>query len=355
MAKTIFPSINGLRAISILIVIIYHIALSNPSFELGHVNYIVNNLYDFITDGQLGVNIFFVISGFLITSILLWEENETNDISLKNFYIKRFLRILPAYYFLLFVYFILQEFKFITISPVSWITSLTFTKYFNWNKDWVTAHAWTLSIEENFYLIWPLIFLMKTQLRKWFCLFLIIAVPLVRIVIYNHPISWIDELSIFTRIDAIATGCLFALYKDKIILKLSKHWKKYFYSAVILLIFLNDIPYQLNDLGLSKLNIFFIPFGLTHGTIANFIIGIILFYSIFGPKGIWFKFLNHKILNFIGLISFSLYLWQQILVEESTVWVTQFPQNIIFIFITAICSYYFIEKPFLSLKSKLVK
>jgi len=250
------------------------------------------------------------------------------------------------------VYYVLQKLSFIIISPDSWLTALTYTKHFNWKLDWLTAHAWTLSVEENFYLIWPLIFLTGPNMRKVLCFLLIVSALLVRTYIYYYPISWIDEHSLFTRIDAIATGCLLALYKDEIFEQLSKHWKKYFYISIFLLFFLRLVPNLFTYFGIDELNIIFIPIGLTHGTLANVLIGIILFFSVFGPQGMWFKFLNSKIINYIGLISYSLYLWQQILVSESRVWFTQFPQNIIFLLIVASASYYFIEKPFLKLKSK---
>ena len=352
MTKTIYPSINGLRAISILVVIVYHLSLMHPvHFSLDR-NLFLTACIEFFTDGHLAVNTFFLLSGFLITALLLWEELETTRISLKRFYARRLLRITPAYYFLLLVYFALQELHFISISPASWLTALTYTKHVNWQNDWLTAHAWTLSIEENFYLIWPLIFLTGSKMRKWICFFLIVSAPLVRIYIHFHTISWINELSFFTRIDAIATGCLFALYKDEIVVQLSIHWKKWFYGAICVLFFLRYVPEAFTYLGVDELNVVFIPLGLTHGTIANAAIGIVLFYSIFGPEGIWFKFLNLKVMNFIGVISYSLYLWQQILVSESRIWITQFPQNIFILFLVASASYYFIEKPFLKLKSR---
>src|SRR4051812_24348426 len=149
--RTYFPSLNGLRAISVLLVIAYHLKiyfLYSQGIDLGE------NL-SFFADGNLGVNVFFIISGFLITSLLLEEERMNSTISLKNFYIRRTIRIFPAYYFMLAVYFILQLCQVIHIGPSSWFTAVTYTKYFNADQDTVTAHAWSLSVEEHFYLLWP--------------------------------------------------------------------------------------------------------------------------------------------------------------------------------------------------------
>ena len=153
-----YESINGLRAISIFLVLTHHFILQyNILKNFKDVRW-MGPILKLLNDGQLGVNVFFVISGFLITSLLLQEEAKTKRVSLKNFYIRRTLRIFPAYYFLLLVYFILQLLGYIHISNQAWLTSVTYTKYFNWSADWYTRHAWSLSIEEHFYILWPLIF-----------------------------------------------------------------------------------------------------------------------------------------------------------------------------------------------------
>ena len=156
LEKTKYPSINGLRAISILLVVIHHLCLNEHIFTEIQKNTFIRPLTNFLQDGNFGVNVFFVISGFLITTLLTNEENKNNKISLKNFYVRRVLRIFPAYYFLLLVYFVLQLLNYIQIDPAAWLTAITYTKYFNWSLDWYTAHAWSLSIEEHFYLFWPL-------------------------------------------------------------------------------------------------------------------------------------------------------------------------------------------------------
>jgi peptidoglycan/LPS O-acetylase OafA/YrhL len=349
MRKIRYPSLNGLRAVSIILVIFHHLEYSyNIDRNLINIKWLTPFI-DLIEDGPLGVNMFFVISGFLITSLLYEEELATAAISLKNFYTRRILRIFPAYYFLLFVYFILQLLGIISISNASWLTALTYTKYLNWPLDWYTGHAWSLSIEEQFYLFWPLIFIAGDKVRKIAAACLIIIVPVIRLYSFFHPAPWINDLTIFTRIDAIAVGCLFALYKEKIILILSNHWNKLFYFSVIILLFLRylpTVPYKIH------LATFYIPLGLTHGTFASILIALIMMYSIFGPHGVWFKILNSKVLNYIGVLSYSIYLWQQIFIMNTTYWFNQYPFNLVLILIAALFSYYLIERPFLKLKSK---
>ena len=113
-----YPSLNGLRAISILLVIIDHLCKHYDIFKnfIYEIPTIPRLVLLFIQDGALGVNIFFVISGFLITSLLLQEEESTQTISVKNFYLRRTLRIFPAYYTLLLFYFVLQLFGYIQLS-----------------------------------------------------------------------------------------------------------------------------------------------------------------------------------------------------------------------------------------------
>lgn len=340
-----YASINGLRALSIFIVLTHHSILQ---YRLNNIKWL-DPVIQLLNDGQLGVNIFFVISGFLITSLMLQEEAKTKTVSLKNFYLRRTLRIFPAYYFLLFVYFILQIIGYIHITNQAWFTSLTYTKYFNWRADWYTRHAWSLSIEEHFYLLWPLVFLAGIKIRKYVAFALILVVPCIRIYAHYHTISWLNELTMFMRIDAIAMGCIFALYSGVIISWMNPHWKKIFYFSIITLFFLRYLP---NIADKVHLKFIFIPIGTTHGTVANILIASIIMFSVFGPKGIWFRLLNWKPINYIGILSYSIYLWQEIFLCDTGYWINRFPQNIICIFAAAICSYNLIEKPFLKLKYK---
>lgn len=306
----------------------------------------------FMYDGHLGVSVFFVISGFLITTLMLHEEANTNTISVKSFYKRRALRIFPAYYFLLIIYAILQLFSIIEITAASWLTSITYTKYFNWQLDWFTAHMWSLSVEEHFYILWPLIFLSGKNMRKLIAAIIIILVPLIRLYTFFHPVKWIDEFSLFIRIDAVALGCLFAMYKDEIISRMKNYWNQVFFTAVVCLFLLQYVHRIPADSGFKYI---FIALGDTHGTLACFFISLIMMYSIFGPQNLWFRFLNTKALNFIGLISYSLYLWQQIFMTDSSHWMTRFPVNIVLIFSCATFSYFVVEKPFLKLKSRYSK
>jgi peptidoglycan/LPS O-acetylase OafA/YrhL len=251
---------------------------------------------------------------------------------------------------MLLVYFILQLLGYLQISNSSWFTALTYTKYFNWNLDWVTSHGWSLSIEEHFYLFWPFVFLGGETFRKRFTIFIILLVPFIRIFTHYYPVDWINELTFFERIDAIAIGCLFSLYKNEILNLLSKHLTWLFYASVALLIVIPYVPELTKSCHLEILIIGFIG---TDNTLGNLLIALILMYSVFGSQTtLWFKFLNLKWINFIGMLSYSIYLWQQFFINDTSYWYNQYPLNIVYMFLMAILSYYLIEKPFLKLKTK---
>lgn len=349
MTKINYPSINGLRAISVVLVIVSHLEI-----KYGIFNHFSNSIFtrlwiNFLHDGNLGVNVFFVVSGFLITTILLEEERQNKKISLKHFFIKRSLRIFPAYYFLLLVYFFFDTYNLIGIAHNSWVTALSFTKYINWFSDLFTSHLWSLSVEEHFYILFPFIFLGGDTFRKRCMIILFISSPFVRMTYHLTQIIWLNDLTFFTRIDAISMGCICAFYKDWILTKLSRNWTFWIWFSILGLLGLRFsylLAYEL------KYEVVFIPFGVTAGSFANIFISIILFYSVFGPQNSWHRFLNLKFVSYIGVLSYSIYLWQQIVIFGNFSWFSTIPEKILLIFVLALCSYYFIEKPFLKLKSK---
>jgi len=294
------PSLNGLRAVSIGIVILDHLLQFN--LRLG------SNVRLFVlSDGRFGVNVFFVISGFLITSLLLEEEKDAGKISVRNFYVRRILRIFPAYYFLLLTFGYLQLIGYLNVPPIFWIMLLTYTRYIRIRGEDYTGHAWSLSVEENFYFLWPAAFRAGDRQRKGVALFFVVIGPLVRTFLFLHPVEWIGTDSLFVRIAAIAMGCLVALHRDKLLQWLTPRWPKLLYPAIIALFLLSDI---LRFSNLHGFGVVFVPFGGTIGSISNLVIALIMLYSVYGPQGIWYKLLNSKPFNFLGILSYSMYLWQ---------------------------------------------
>lgn len=347
------PSLNGLRAISVFLVVIHHLVLQKY-IELNFFREVsvFRPFVRLIENGQLGVNVFFVISGYLITLLLIREKENRNQVSYKNFFLKRVLRIFPAYFFLLLSYFLLQLGGYIYIDNTSWFTAITYTKYFNWKDDWYTSHGWSLSIEEHFYLFWPFIFSLGSVISKRFAFFLIFFSIFVRVLSYHYPISWVNENTIFYRIDSIAVGCLLAFYKDSIISFVKiEYWKVAAFISFFAIV-LAPYWYYVNKLvNVRVLGSCLIGEGT--GILVNVSIGIIMLYSVYISKGLWFKILNSKIFDFIGVLSYSIYLWQQFFTHNGSAWYNRLPINIFLLLSFSLFSYYVIEKPFLKLKDKI--
>jgi len=211
------PSVNGWRAISILLVLGYHTSMMHG------VPLNLSRLFSALFDGNLGVRFFFTISGFLITWLMLKEEAEFGCVSLKNFYIRRILRIWPVYFSYVALLGVLQAFGLLVQDPFVWRGLLTFTRNFfdimlETYADGVSGHCWSLSIEEQFYFFWPFIFLLlKTKGRIWF---------LIATILFSNGFGTIDNLGLHDRhahilfgkcstfyyMDCLSWGCLGAIW-----------------------------------------------------------------------------------------------------------------------------------------------
>lgn len=186
------PSLDGWRAVSIAIVLAAHSSYlagfpAGLKFEVG-----------VLTDaGDLGVRFFFVISGFLITWLLLGEHAASSGrgISLKSFYIRRVLRIFPVYFFFLAVVLCLQMVTPFSQDTRTWLGNLTFSTNF-FGDGRLTGHLWSLAIEEQFYLLWPGTFLLFGLAANPRRAFGILAVPSSS---DRFPGSWFASITIPMR------------------------------------------------------------------------------------------------------------------------------------------------------------
>ena len=144
------PSFDGIRAFSVLLVVLNHIGEGAP------------NLFGFV-----GVDIFFALSGYLITSLILDEKKRTGFFSLRAFYVRRVFRIVPLYYFMIFIYGVVSWYLEVHgNSNGKWLEfRAAFPYLVSFNSEYrpetagtLFGQAWTLGIEEKFYLVWPLLF-----------------------------------------------------------------------------------------------------------------------------------------------------------------------------------------------------
>ncbi|RYH00162.1 MAG: acyltransferase [Alphaproteobacteria bacterium] len=334
------PCLDGMRAISILAVIYAHAIRTQgfPAFPG------MNALGDL---GNLGVRVFFVISGFLITYLLLKESDRYGRISLKDFYRRRIIRIFPAFYGYLLVVAILALAGFIAMEWADFGYAAVYLINFVEKKSWAVAHLWSLSVEEQFYLLWPtLIALLGWRRSVWLAVGTVLAAPLLRIA-WWYLLSEHQHLATKafpTVCDAIATGCVLACLRD--MLTASKLYGRFASSLGFLL-----VPAAI--LISNVLAFHTRPDYLVGQTVRNVGIALCLDWCLRYPKSRVGILLNLRPVVWLGTLSYSFYLWQQLFLDRHSneIW-CRFPFNIGFAFLAALTSFYLIERPFLKLRSK---
>ncbi len=243
--KLYFPNLNGLRCIAACFVIINHTEQFKYFYGIGDgvLSPSVKNI------GKLGVMLFFVLSGFLITSLLLSEERIFGTIHTKKFYIRRLLRITPLYLLLIFlVFFVIQHVSFLEIprmrNPIeeNFTTIVVLHLFFLPNLTTAIygflpyiAQAWSIGTEEQSYLLWPLLLKRCKKNRLILMAGIILFYVLIRIVLklFFLTVPHYEIIAKFWRhfnIDAIATGGIFAvlLFKKHRILKFVVHQKTFY-------------------------------------------------------------------------------------------------------------------------------
>lgn len=183
-----FPNLDGLRFFCFLSVFLFHSFYTvNPDVQASPAYNFINNIL--FANGNLGVNFFFVLSGFLITYLLLEEKELNGKIDVPKFWLRRILRIWPLYYFAVFFGFVIfplikHFFNQPTNETASLLSYLTFTGNFDFIIKGlpdcsVLGVLWSIAIEEQFYLIWPIVLSLVPFKRLWIPFTLIIAGSLV--------------------------------------------------------------------------------------------------------------------------------------------------------------------------------
>jgi peptidoglycan/LPS O-acetylase OafA/YrhL len=332
------PSLDGLRAVSILMVLLGHLSGTRNfwSVDLG----IGNNAH-------LGVTIFFVISGFLITSLLISEQTGTGRISLKLFYLRRTLRIFPASYTYLIVLSVLCALGLITVPRVSMICAFTYTINYLPGHAWQVGHLWSLSVEEQFYLLWPFAFFVLGR-RKGIGVgvavmaFAIFARAGARVFLIGT--AYRDSPMFPMVADSLASGCILALTRSW--LERQSWYLNLFrpipaLATVVVILILNRLAeYTL--------------VGVLGTSVINIGIALLVHRCVFKHEDYIGAFLNWRPVTFIGALSYSLYVWQQLFLNRSSSsWINAFPENILLAAGAALASYYVIEKPMVGLRRRL--
>jgi peptidoglycan/LPS O-acetylase OafA/YrhL len=338
------PALDGIRAIAILLVLFSHCVIYDQFTQLHNIG---------LQLGSLGVSVFFVLSGYLITRSLIEEEERIGSISLKFFYIRRAFRLLPALWVYLLIVSCLWLAHLLPNDPWhSFVSSLLYIRNIIGHGH-ATAHLWSLSVEEQFYFLWPIILIkFPNQNRKRLIITLIIIMVIVlwRYFAITKNLATPGDIYIRTdfRLDSPLIGCLLALFEKENLnapkFKLSSFGGSILLILTILLIGCwTLIQLQFGDF-----------FGIS-STLTSTLGGVLIYSQICTKNSIFRGGLASPLLVSIGKISYAIYLWQALFLaptSEPLGFLRVFPVNILLCFGCGILSFYFIEKPFLKIKEK---
>ncbi|MDI1233275.1 MAG: acyltransferase [bacterium] len=361
--KIYFPNLNGLRFIAALLVIIHHIEQFKYILKVS--TYWGKSPFIGII-GNLGVVMFFVLSGFLITYLLLSEEHAFKTISIKKFYIRRILRIWPLYFMLILIAFLIlpnislftlpgygKEVVYSSLLLKLVLYALFFPNLVLWLVGVVpyASHTWSIGLEEQYYLIWPV-------LLKYFKKYRLLLIVLI-ILIYmgfaqflETPYSdFIPHKNVIValwgcfNIDCMAIGGFYA------ILLFKKNW--------ILSLITNTYFFYLTILFVSALMFkgIFVP--IIHYEFYAVLFGIIILNFAVNKK--MHLSLENKVMNYLGSISYGLYMYHSIGIVLSIAicislnltsnWFI-YPMCFIITILLASISFKYFEKFFLKFKPK---
>lgn len=351
-----FAHFNTIRFIAAAMVFFHHM-------QQGLNNYIRKGAgfdnYDSV--GRNGVLLFFVLSGFLITSLLLNEKNKTQKINLKNFYFKRVLRIWPLYFLIIiFAFWIAPGIGFFHIADFQlenrfYTKLLIYSFFLNNLASFLGAipyawHLWSIATEEQFYLIWPLIL---KKFHPFKALIILLLIYLLTRFALNHASSGVPILTILREwanmfiISSMIIGGLFAY-----ILHIGRK--------------LNDIKLELGILFLSMIALLYlslnqIDFGFFNAEVYSVLFGVMI-YVIASSDYLQSNLPEFKLFSFMGKISYGLYMYQAITIIVIYKLAVLYSLNsILFIYLSSILllvaisslSFRYFESPILNLKKKL--
>jgi len=332
-----------------MLVLVAHAAiLANLQKVLHRHHGVFSRVLDFDA-GDLGVSVFFVISGFLITTLLLKQSDSADKIQLKHFYLRRFFRIFPPYYFYLLIIGLLWSVHIVVMLKGAFLSAITYTSnYYPYTRShpdttgWLVGHTWSLSLEEQFYCFWPacLHFLGKKK-SLIVGLVLLALAPISRVLTLHLFPSLIVDGQIYrmfhTRIDTIMAGCILALLANsprgrRLLVQSATRWWSGVLAAVLLYLVLR---------GCIESRLFHLTVGLT---LEAVLLAVLLFYCVENPTNLPGRILNHAALRHIGVISYSLYLWQQLFVGPLLLFHHHRILIPIFILLSAEFSYWVVER-----------
>ncbi len=344
--------LDGWRGVSILLVIVGH--LVNDRFWDDSP---VNLLYRF-TDvlSVMGVEIFFVISGFIITSLALREEETFGQFSPAAFYIRRVLRIIPPYVlYLLCILFLSVAGKIGQLPSQTLLGAVFACNLPQADCGWFVGHSWSLAYEEQYYVLFPLLFLWLgsgfKRMLGWL-LIVLLGLPVLRLALNLGPV-WFAICHASFFMSFICIGALMAAYSGRLKqMSENRHAAHAIVMAAICLaglLSLDVFSHARPDLlHVAKLRTLLVP------TLEPLCIAWLIGSSVY-IKNWATRLLGSVPLQFLGMISYSLYLWQQLFTSNPSgyhgaPWLKFAPLMLV----VAVLSYYLVERPCIRLGKRII-
>ena len=347
--KSIYlPGLNGIRAIAAVSVIISHIGLQLKNYNL--------ETFGGYALASFGVTMFFALSGFLITYLLLVEKQKTNQIAIKKFYFRRVLRIWPLYYFYILVVLLVTGF---VLNKYSWMYffllpnvpfALNAAAIFPATLHYL-EHYWSVGVEEQFYAFWPWLVKYSKNILRSLVMFAVGFFLLKIVLSVLHAPLFVMTLLHYTRFGCLAMGGIAAyllLDNNKTFLKLCQNKVAEIASwGIFLLIAVNK----------------FHLFSIADHEIVTIATLIIITNQVSNPKKI--ISLENKVFDYLGKISYGLYIYNPLVIFLVGLILKHYLTSsyvlnlilIYFITISAVIiishlSFYYMEKIFLKFKDK---
>lgn len=313
-------SIDGFRGIAASLVVFSHATafrLSGASYPFSHVSQRLA-----VSLSEIAVQIFFVISGFIITSLLIREENSNKYINIVAFYARRSFRILPPLLFFMCGAMLARRQGWISFPTETLGNALLFTCNTGLTDcQWWVAHTWSLAVEEQYYLAWPIMFALLR--KRWRMIFLSFSLASLLSMYWVFPHSWHSN---FISFACIAAGALFALSAEaQVKVKASANWL--LWALVVALLVVGPLVDPLFRT-------------------VQFLMPALILYLIFTGSeiGIVRAFLESRVVQFLGYVSYSLYLWQQLFLADPDLYAGS-PIPLVGLVIASGVSVMFIERP----------
>lgn len=343
---TRIPGFDGIRGLAVLTVVLTHlhvfVRLDRWGLLPGGVHPLVN--------GNTGVQMFFVLSGFLITHLLIKEFDQNNRISIKQFYIRRSLRILPVYCLCMAFLLIVSAFWETGIGKTSFLMALTYTYNFIPRSEYSTllGHTWSLAVEEHFYLLWPLIFatLFHASARRltWLLVAGVALTHVASVVLSADPdlagAYFIPHWTVVAGGD-IGTGCLAALLLGRG----KPYWRDLLGHRGALC------------LGVLLYVSSLVP-ELPHAHLRPLGIGLLVAWIYLNPLSALTRALEFRPLAYLGTISYGVYMYQGILLatgpyrSPGSDWPPDPLVGFVLLCIIAPLSFHCLERPLLRIKAR---